>query len=540
MGKMESSYHNLQDAWRSIVNEAPEDLFLQIPAIDGRITSYRLLSFYKRAAGLANGFRQELQLVEGEAIVILLNEPGELSLVLHAVWLARLTAVPLCLDLPSSQLVAAIQSVSARVVVFSTASSAKIAGLFSEVRSVEHWLVAGSASAGRRVDGVGNLDELSKRSFGDLADNLFETSDCSALILPSRRTPNYLRIFTQRQLLNGAAQAADLYPYSDDADELVWVGLEMLSLQGIEHNFLVPLLSSCPVVLNREIDIRRFWTQARSAGFTFVVLDQDDVRRICRRGRSRTWLRPERLGVLLVTSSVVSPALIKTFMERFKVPITTCYHIAEAAGIVTASDMVDGNAQFEEWLDEYEVASSGTPVSGAEVWIADSDGAETEEEMLGEVWVRSECGSALVIGSCVGESDVIKTGDEGFFARDNQGRKHFFIVGRRSELIHRDRTLIQPGSITNTLLGIRGVELGRVVGFPNMYVGQEVGAYVVPLRVANLTEEELLRRLSEKLDWEECPKMIIFGERSPDGGGLPGNDELIPLFEAGYTINFSR
>ena len=44
-------------------------------------------------------------------------------------------------------------------------------------------------------------------------------------------------------------------------------------------------------------------------------------------------------------------------------------------------------------------------------------------------------------------------------------------------------------------MSIRGVEYGCAVGFPNLAVGYEIGAYVVPLPVANLREEQILAEL---------------------------------------------
>jgi acyl-CoA synthetase (AMP-forming)/AMP-acid ligase II len=132
--------------------------------------------------------------------------------------------------------------------------------------------------------------------------------------------------------------------------------------------------------------------------------------------------------------------------------------------------------------------------------------------------------------------DFVRTGDEGFYVKDADGQTHIFIVGRINDVIERQGERISPGRITNIVSSLKEVESVVVLGFPNRHVGYEVGAYVIPIPAAQIGEKALRQKLLQKLDWEDCPKVIIFGNR--EKGGLPDKDELIKQFDRFYEINY--
>ena len=53
-----------------------------------------------------------------------------------------------------------------------------------------------------------------------------------------------------------------------------------------------------------------------------------------------------------------------------------------------------------------------------------------------------------------------RSGDEGFFLYDDEGRKFFFITGRIKELIIRGGVNISPFEIDEVLMHIPGVSAG--------------------------------------------------------------------------------
>jgi len=108
-----------------------------------------------------------------------------------------------------------------------------------------------------------------------------------------------------------------------------------------------------------------------------------------------------------------------------------------------------------------------------------------------------------------------RSGDEGYFLNDQTGRQFFFITGRIKELINRGGVKFSPFDIEEVLLGIDGVKVGLAIGFPNVYFGDEVGAYVVLEAGAIVEEEVILARCRALMPFEKSPKVVVFGEEIP-------------------------
>jgi long-chain acyl-CoA synthetase len=108
-----------------------------------------------------------------------------------------------------------------------------------------------------------------------------------------------------------------------------------------------------------------------------------------------------------------------------------------------------------------------------------------------------------------------RSGDEGFYEVDDQGRHFFFITGRIKELINRGGVKFSPFDIEERLLALPGVKVALAVAFPNDYYGEEIGAYVVPKEGARLDEAAVIAHCRETLGFAKSPKAVIFGREIP-------------------------
>jgi long-chain acyl-CoA synthetase len=123
---------------------------------------------------------------------------------------------------------------------------------------------------------------------------------------------------------------------------------------------------------------------------------------------------------------------------------------------------------------------------------------------------------------------LFRSGDEGYYARDEQGRPFFFISGRLKELIIRGGVNISPLEIDDALKGHPDVKFAMAVPFENRYYGEEIAAYVVPRdRTAPPTVAALLDHCGPRLPFAKRPKVILFGEEVPyTSTGKPKRLEL--------------
>lgn len=160
--------------------------------------------------------------------------------------------------------------------------------------------------------------------------------------------------------------------------------------------------------------------------------------------------------------------------------------------------------------------SSGRPVAGVEVRIADDFGEELPRGAHGEVLIRGQNVMAGYLDDKLATAHVMRgnwlhTGDIGFV--DEQGR--LTIVDRTKDLILRGGASIYPSEVENVLARHPAIRHVAVVGQPDSYYGEEIVAVVV--RNTEVTPEELDACAREQLAPYKLPRRYAFIEAMPEG-----------------------
>jgi long-chain acyl-CoA synthetase len=160
--------------------------------------------------------------------------------------------------------------------------------------------------------------------------------------------------------------------------------------------------------------------------------------------------------------------------------------------------------------------SSGRPVGGVEVRIADDFGEDLPPGAHGEVLIRGQNVMAGYLDDKLATAHVMRggwlhSGDIGFL--DDEGR--LTIADRSKDLILRGGASIYPSEIENVLAHHPAVHDVAVVGQPDDYYGEEIVAVVV--RRANVTAEALDEWVREQLSPYKAPRRYAFVEELPQG-----------------------
>jgi long-chain acyl-CoA synthetase len=188
--------------------------------------------------------------------------------------------------------------------------------------------------------------------------------------------------------------------------------------------------------------------------------------------------------------------------------------------------------------------SIGAAISVNEMAIHDDAGQPVPEGAKGEIVIR---GHNVMLGYHdnlkANESAFthgwFRSGDEGFYKRGPDGAAYFFISGRFKELIVRGGVKISPLEVDEVLNRIDGVKAAMAVGFDNVTYGEEVGAYVVRLPDAAVTEEQIIAAARKQLPFSIAPKVVVFGESFPvTSTGKYQRNQLKPLFEQWKQVQF--
>jgi long-chain acyl-CoA synthetase len=305
-------------------------------------------------------------------------------------------------------------------------------------------------------------------------------------------------------------------------------------VNGIVVTLITPLYVGASTVLNRAFSVHHFWERVVREQVNIVsvvpTLLQFLVEHAERNqtagdtifGQNITRLNLTRFRHFICGAGTLAVALAEKFEETFGFPILHGYGLSETT---CYSCFLPPNLTWQEhqaWLQDYGYPSIGCPIEPNEMAIFSPDGSG---EMLGE----GERGEICIRGHNVmkhyykrddANRETFKfgwfrSGDEGFFQTDAQGRRFFFITGRIKELINRGGVKFSPFDIEEVLLAIEGVNTALAVAFENDYYGEEVGAYIVPEDGAQLDADAILAHARDVLGFAKAPKVVVFGQDIP-------------------------
>ena len=103
------------------------------------------------------------------------------------------------------------------------------------------------------------------------------------------------------------------------------------------------------------------------------------------------------------------------------------------------------------------------------------------------------------------------TGDIG--TMDEEG--YFYIVDRKKDMINRGGENIYPKEIEMVLEGHPAIVAAAVVGVPDEALGEQVKAIIEPSKTSDLSAEDVMAFLEDKLARYKIPKFIEFMEQLP-------------------------
>ena len=199
--------------------------------------------------------------------------------------------------------------------------------------------------------------------------------------------------------------------------------------------------------------------------------------------------------------------IIKEFKERFHVQILEGYGLSETSPVATFSDPEQ----------DPRPGSIGIPISGVELKLIDNDWKEIEEaDGVGEIAIRGHNIMKGYYGRADATDEVMndgwfRTGD--LARRDDDG--FYYIVDRSKDMIIRGGFNVYPREVEETLMSHEAVSMAAVIGVPHESHGEEIKAFVIKNKDAEITEDGLVAWAKEEMAGYKYPRIVEFKDELP-------------------------
>jgi long-chain acyl-CoA synthetase len=325
-------------------------------------------------------------------------------------------------------------------------------------------------------------------------------------------------VLVQYNLLVDAMAIAEWHRLSED--QRMMCVLPIHHVNGTVVTLMTPLYCGGGVVLNQKFHPDKFFERASIEKVTVVSVVPTLLQFLLHAKLSMDAYKLAHFRHIICGAGPLTVELALKFENEFKIPIIHGYGLSETTCYSCFLPIDLSKGEHKLWLSKYGFPSIGVPLPVNEMTIHDEHGNECAEGERGEIVIRGH----NVMKYYFQDPEVnektfahgwLRSGDEGFYQYDDQGRKFFFITGRLKELIIRGGVNISPFEIDEVLMNMPGVHAGIAVGFENDWYGEEVGGYVKPKDGVQLVEEEVISYCRKYLPFHKSPKVVLVGNDIP-------------------------
>ncbi|MCY3833507.1 MAG: class I adenylate-forming enzyme family protein [Chloroflexi bacterium] len=305
-------------------------------------------------------------------------------------------------------------------------------------------------------------------------------------------------------------------------------------VNGIVVTIIAPLYVGGSTVLNHRFSASHFWERIAREGVNVVSVVPTLLQFLIEYGQGERAAGNTIFGGainrrdlahfrhFICGAGTLSVKLAAEFSQMFGLTLLHGYGLSESTCYSCFLPISLSWEANQHWLLDHGYPSIGCPIEANEmaIFAADGSGAQLDEGERGEICIRGHNIMQGYFKRPDANAETFKfqwfrSGDEGYYLRDEAGQPFFFITGRIKELINRGGVKFSPFDIEEILLEIEGVKVGLAIGFPNDYYGEEVGAYIVVQDGAHVAEDKILDRCRAVMSFEKSPKAVVFGREIP-------------------------
>lgn len=459
-----------------------------------------------RVAGAAGGFRDQLGLVPGDRVALVMRNRPQYLEALWAAWHAGLVAVPVNARLHRDEIAFVLEDSGASVVVTDDEHAADVEALLGQVATLRSVVVAPGPGWDRLLDAAPVV--LVDRAGTDPA-WLFYTSGTTG-------RPKGATLTHRNLLLASLSYFADIDPVSH-RDCMVHVtplshGSGLYGLPHVARGALSVVPESGGADPGELVHLLGRWSGA--ALFAPPTLVRRLVADPAVRAADLSGLRTVVYG-----GAPMYLADLEDALEVLGPRLAQIYGQGETPMTITALSKADhADRDHPRWRER--VQGVGFPRTDVEVRVVDPDDRPVGPDEPGEVLVRGDVVMAGYWGRPGATAETLRggwlhTGDVGSLDADG----YLTLRDRSKDLVITGGLNVYPREVEEALLQHPGVRAAAVVGRPDPEWGEAVVAFVVADDPsAPPTTDELDRACLDRIARFKRPKDYRFVDALPVNG----------------------
>ncbi|MGM0547501.1 MAG: class I adenylate-forming enzyme family protein [Bacteroidota bacterium] len=486
-----------------------EKNFLTFIDEDDNRTEISYTEFHQQVLNCAR-FLQKHGLSRGDRVATISHNHWHTVVQYFAAWLLGLVVVPINLGEDDERIAYILENGEVELAFVRTEYRdrfRKILEQYKYLKNVE-WIVC-----------EGEIDNFTSKK-GELELPEESLAESEALIVFTSGTTGAPKgvVLSQRNLLEDARSIADWHNI-DEQTRMMCV-LPIHHVNGTVVTLITPFFAGGSTVLNEKFRTSRFFPIIKEEGVHIVSMVPTLLQYLNNYYADNNVPDTSSLQHAICGAGPLTVKVAKTFEEHFDIPIIHGYGLSETTCYSCFLPIDLDKEEHKKWIADYGYPSIGVPIPANEMAIHDEDGNELEEEERGEIVIRGVNVMLKYYNNRDANEKTFKngwfrSGDEGFYVKDGEGRSYFFITGRLKELIIRGGVNLAPLEIDEVINKAPGVKAGIAVGFENDWYGEEVGAYVQLKEGEEENEDAILEFCREHLPFSKSPKVVVFGDQIP-------------------------
>ncbi len=342
---------------------------------------------------------------------------------------------------------------------------------------------------------------------------------------------------------------------ADGVDIAGWHGItpysRMMCVLPVHHvngcivTHVTPFLVGASVVLNRKFQTEYFFERIACEKVDVVSVVPTLLAFLLDKKADAKTAIEAGFHHIICGAGPLTCDLVRTFEDFYGIPVIHGYGLSETTCYTCFLPVDLSDEERTYWLQDYGFPSIGVPLPCNEMAICDTLGNILPEMERGEICSRGANVMREYFNNPKANEDAFtfgwfRSGDEGFYKNDDQGRPFFFITGRIKELIIRGGVNLAPLEIDEVISRAPGVKAGICVGFENNFYGEEVGALVIPSG-DNLNSDAILEFCSQHLPFHKAPKVVVFTDSLPvTSTGKYQRNKVKHVFAEWKDVQFRR